>query len=119
MQQMRSNSDNRSVLNDNQTEDMIEKIINGKMDEIDLIPLKRFNTNWNSLEKHQYPIDLLFCGSKTLATSDISNQIKIWPLESSSSIPSDNIKTIKLNEHQNISSEMLSIWSISLDETDR
>lgn len=114
------------VQNENGTrdqEEIINKIINGKKDDIEVVPFKQFNIIWQN-EKHEYPLDLIAFGSNLCATSDISNQINLWSLELS--LPntngliqesSDLIKTLRLNEH--IKSQATSIWCICLEENDR
>lgn len=132
MSKNRMKSNGQEDQNDEDEEDMISKIINGKMDDIDLRPLKRFNTKWDMVTEtssssaavskqqnaayHEYPLDLVVCGSRLFATSDISNCVNVWSLEMpslSTAASNDLIKSIKLSNNS------VSIWSMSLDETDR
>ena len=110
----------KSSLMDEGEEDMINKIINGKMDDIEMLPYKRFNTSWDT-SRHEYPLDVLTSGSHVLATTDISNRVNIWSLDSStrrissSAANGDLVKSIKLNDE--IAST--SIWSVCIDSSDR
>lgn len=127
-------------------EDMINKIINGKMDDIELVPFKRFNTKWDptTSSRHEYPIDVLTCGTHIVATADLSNRVNIWSLDPPSSmrtsaIPGgggrltlpvgDLIKSIKLSDNTMMNGNggtsstaavaTTSIWSICIDPSDR
>lgn len=91
---------------------ILNKIFNGKKDEIELMPYNLFNVKAYDdddddddegeeecekdrqrvaveseedvvFTKHRYPLDLISCGNFKFATSDINNQIIVWPLASS------------------------------------
>ncbi|CAF0771596.1 unnamed protein product [Brachionus calyciflorus] len=94
---------------DSNKDDYINKVINGQQDEIDLIPFKTINLQ-NEKDKHEYPLDLIATSSSFLATSDISNQIKLWSLNDTES--SDLIKTYSLNNQ-------ISVWSISISDDNK
>lgn len=92
---------------------MIHKIINGKMNEIELMPLKRLNTSLDAA-RHAYPIDAINVGSRIATTIDISNCIHVWSLETSlhrtCALQNDLIKSIQFNEP---------VWATCLDEIDK
>jgi hypothetical protein len=79
-------------------DDLINKIINGQKDDIELKPYKLFNSSHDTDEKfsdlackwhkknHNYPIDLIACGNYLCATSDLNNQINIWSLMSANTL---------------------------------
>ena len=69
------------------------------------MPFKSINCE-TDLKKHEYPIDLISTSPSLFATSDVSNQIKLWSYDSESQ---DLIKTFKLNENT-------SIWSMCITE---
>lgn len=101
------------------------------MDDIEMIPLKRFNTSWDDeASRHEYPVDVLACGSRLVATADISNRVNLWSLETgmirratvnNSLIGSegDLVKSIKLTDTTASFSPSTSIWSICFDPNDR
>lgn len=101
---------------------LLNKIINGQKDNIDLLPIKCFNTE-NSITKfHKFPIDLLTVGSYKLVTSDINNQILIWSLASSMTTDYDLIQKIDLNSMNKKCTEKSNpsaIWSIHISNNDR
>lgn len=124
-----------NLWSDEGQEEMINKIINGKMDNIELVPLKRFNTKWASAaSRHDYPIDVLTCGSHVVVTADIGNRVNIWSLDSHADMAAMNsatglgltgdlIKSIKLSNSnaRNMinSATSTSIWSICIGSNDR
>ena len=123
-------------------DDLINKIINGQKDDIELKPYKLFNSSQDKDEKfsdlackwhkknHSYPIDLIACGNYLCATSDLNNQINIWSLMSANTLmlhpsiresaqlvsflndPDDLIVSIEMN------SSPISIWSMCLTSDD-
>lgn len=99
-------------------DDMLNKIINGQKNDIDLAPYKIFNSDEefrNDSLKHNYPLDLISStGSSLLASSDLSNEIKVWSLgqvESGSS--NDLFKSVNLNDGN------CSIWTMCLTDDDK
>ena len=118
--------------------DIINQIINGQKDQIELRPLKLLNfreefkneLNTNQQQHHHYSIDMIEIGNYLCATVDLHDQINIWSLASSSLQTNDNsnLKSIIFNESKNdivLSIDMqsfskpASIWSMTLTNDDR
>lgn len=98
-------------------DDVINKIINGKMDDIDVAPLKCFNERSAGRPCHQYALDIAACGSRVFATSDISNRINVWSLDTRSmSTSHDLIMSVKIND---ANGGDVSVWAMCFDEHDR
>ena len=103
-------------------DDLINQIINGQKDHVELRPLKFLNVQddsaTNSRHHHPFAIDLIVCGNDLCVTVDISNQINVWSLNSSihTNATSDLVLTILMD---NITRNNNSVWSMTLTSDDR
>jgi hypothetical protein len=92
--------------------ELINKIINGQKDNVDLNALKMLNTEPNA--RHAYPVDLLSCGNCVCATSDVANKIHVWSLLKTQN-RSNLIKIIDLNETQSSAA----VWCMCVSDDDK
>lgn len=100
---------------------LLNKIINGQKDDVDLTPVKYLNSEHIS-KLHKYPIDLISYGTFKCATCDINNQIIIWSLNISlSSTENECLQAINLNLIINKSQDQpnIAIWSLCLTSDDK
>ena len=94
-------------------DELINKIINGQKNNIDLEPYKIFN--FDPLTKHAYPIDSVACGNSLFASSDLANSIRVWSLlPSNKNVTQHLIKSIDLK-----SQTAESVWSMCFSYDDK
>lgn len=89
--------------NDEDDLNYLERVINGKRNNVELQPLKVLNSSYRE-GRHEYPVDLITYGAHFVCTSDLSNRVHVWSLDSTGVDSAGNIrtndliKTINLNQ---------------------